>query len=347
MFRVSHSKKKCNAKTIPMTCKFCGEEVFYFSCDHGAKVFFEELGPPWTRHIHEERMKGIEAEMQADLKKVEAQFETAKSVLEEVLTEHRFDIGLLTSTSEFLTETIRDLKGMLEFAENQKSEFESDLIETTEFLEDSNEKVFTKDSHQEREIGKPLSGPQCITVNGEQYHLTARQVENLKSVYKADRTRNPKAGPGGTVKKVLVEPGILPKSDTNHAWNAVARIVGHLTPAQKRASKPVNKPLKNVKKEGSAGDFQRKPEPQGKLFSGLECITVRGKQYYLSSQQVENLKAAYKADRTRNPKAGPTGAIQRVLVSKGIIPETDVNHAWNAVARIVGHLTPTQKRRRR
>lgn len=40
----------CNSKTYPTRCKFCGEKVFYFTCDHGSKVFFDSLGVPWPLH---------------------------------------------------------------------------------------------------------------------------------------------------------------------------------------------------------------------------------------------------------------------------------------------------------
>lgn len=39
----------CNSKTIPTTCPFCGERVFFFSCDHGSRVYFDELGD-WEIH---------------------------------------------------------------------------------------------------------------------------------------------------------------------------------------------------------------------------------------------------------------------------------------------------------
>lgn len=41
----------CNARTYPTVCRYCGRAVFYFSCDCGCKVFFDELGPPWPRHL--------------------------------------------------------------------------------------------------------------------------------------------------------------------------------------------------------------------------------------------------------------------------------------------------------
>ena len=40
----------CNSRTYPMTCKYCGDRVFYFSCDCGSKLFFDELGQPWPIH---------------------------------------------------------------------------------------------------------------------------------------------------------------------------------------------------------------------------------------------------------------------------------------------------------
>ncbi len=41
----------CNARTYPTVCHYCGQRVFYFSCDCGCKVFFDELGPPWPQHM--------------------------------------------------------------------------------------------------------------------------------------------------------------------------------------------------------------------------------------------------------------------------------------------------------
>ena len=97
---------------------------------------------------------------------------------------------------------------------------------------------FPKDSRRTRGMkGKPLSGPQEFTVKGRRISLSAQQVEKLKSTYNADKERNPKAGPNGAVQKVLVDPGLIPAHHANNAWNAVARIVGHLTPAQKQAIK--------------------------------------------------------------------------------------------------------------
>jgi hypothetical protein len=40
----------CGARTFPTTCRYCGEKVFYFSCNCGCKVFFDRLGWPWPKH---------------------------------------------------------------------------------------------------------------------------------------------------------------------------------------------------------------------------------------------------------------------------------------------------------
>jgi hypothetical protein len=31
-------------------CPVCGKLVFYYQNDHGSKVFFDDLGPPWPKH---------------------------------------------------------------------------------------------------------------------------------------------------------------------------------------------------------------------------------------------------------------------------------------------------------
>ncbi len=40
----------CTTRTFPAKCRFCGDEVFFFSCSCGSRVFFDELGPPWPEH---------------------------------------------------------------------------------------------------------------------------------------------------------------------------------------------------------------------------------------------------------------------------------------------------------
>lgn len=40
----------CGTRTWPTHCSSCSGEVFFFTCEHGSKVFFDELGPPWPIH---------------------------------------------------------------------------------------------------------------------------------------------------------------------------------------------------------------------------------------------------------------------------------------------------------
>lgn len=40
----------CSTRTFPTKCSRCGDDVFFFSCTCGSKVFFDELGWPWPEH---------------------------------------------------------------------------------------------------------------------------------------------------------------------------------------------------------------------------------------------------------------------------------------------------------
>ncbi len=40
----------CRTHTFPTKCKYCGDDVFFFSCTCGSRVFFDELGWPWPEH---------------------------------------------------------------------------------------------------------------------------------------------------------------------------------------------------------------------------------------------------------------------------------------------------------
>lgn len=40
----------CGTQTWPTKCPSCREEVFFFSCLCGSKVFFDSLGFPWPEH---------------------------------------------------------------------------------------------------------------------------------------------------------------------------------------------------------------------------------------------------------------------------------------------------------
>ena len=40
----------CNTVTFPTKCPSCSEPVFFFRCDCGSAVFFDDLGEPWPEH---------------------------------------------------------------------------------------------------------------------------------------------------------------------------------------------------------------------------------------------------------------------------------------------------------
>lgn len=42
--------KHCNSRSWETSCKYCGLKIFYFTCDHGIKVFFDKRGKPWPVH---------------------------------------------------------------------------------------------------------------------------------------------------------------------------------------------------------------------------------------------------------------------------------------------------------
>ena len=41
---------RCNSVTWPTKCRDCNERVFFFRCDCGSGVFFDELGGSWPLH---------------------------------------------------------------------------------------------------------------------------------------------------------------------------------------------------------------------------------------------------------------------------------------------------------
>jgi hypothetical protein len=45
------AKKLIRSRTTPnANCPECGAKVFYYENEHGSRVFFDELGPPWPKH---------------------------------------------------------------------------------------------------------------------------------------------------------------------------------------------------------------------------------------------------------------------------------------------------------
>lgn len=63
----------CGAKTYPTRCRYCHEQVFYFECRCGSKVFFSELGGSWPEHrclqllIHRHGKEFVERGMAAQM----------------------------------------------------------------------------------------------------------------------------------------------------------------------------------------------------------------------------------------------------------------------------------------
>lgn len=50
MYQGSHGPHICASTTYPTTCQSCRQDVFYFSCSHGSRVFFDDLGEDWPVH---------------------------------------------------------------------------------------------------------------------------------------------------------------------------------------------------------------------------------------------------------------------------------------------------------
>ena len=42
----------CATRTFGTKCPDCDAAVFYFTCNHGSRVFFDALGWPWPEHRH-------------------------------------------------------------------------------------------------------------------------------------------------------------------------------------------------------------------------------------------------------------------------------------------------------
>jgi hypothetical protein len=47
---VPNHSPDCYTKTYPTSCPYCGQEVFFFACSCGSKIFFDGLGDPWPQH---------------------------------------------------------------------------------------------------------------------------------------------------------------------------------------------------------------------------------------------------------------------------------------------------------
>ena len=59
MYLATHAPTVCNSRAHPTICQSCHQQVFYFFCDHGSKVFFDELGEGWPEHSCGQRMHAV------------------------------------------------------------------------------------------------------------------------------------------------------------------------------------------------------------------------------------------------------------------------------------------------
>ena len=123
------------------------------------------------------------------------------------------------STAKAYESKITKLEGEVDVLEAAKSEY-------TRVLNRRKRKSTKRSTTANSATGEPKSGPQTITVMGMEVNLSAEVVEDLKESYAKDGKIQP------AVNTVLVDRGIISEDQKNHAWNSVARIVGHLTPAQ-------------------------------------------------------------------------------------------------------------------
>ena len=46
--------------TIPIVCPICGDAVFLYQSEHGGRVFFDELGPPWPKHFCTDQARTVQ-----------------------------------------------------------------------------------------------------------------------------------------------------------------------------------------------------------------------------------------------------------------------------------------------
>ncbi len=56
----------CHARTLPIRCKYCGDSVYYFACDHGLKLLLDDLGAPWPEHQCTGYLKAVSADEMLD-----------------------------------------------------------------------------------------------------------------------------------------------------------------------------------------------------------------------------------------------------------------------------------------
>ena len=46
----------CGGRIDKIACKYCGQPVYLYTCNHGSCVVFEQSEPPWPKHYCDEHM---------------------------------------------------------------------------------------------------------------------------------------------------------------------------------------------------------------------------------------------------------------------------------------------------
>ena len=366
MFPANHSKQKCNAKTYPITCKYCGESVYYFSCDCGSSVFFEKLGDPWPRHncrpyldlhelsAHRETKVWLDWSQNQDNTWYQLN-RLSKEVIKSLYHNGVYIIWYFDESN--FPEIVKVAGGFLGKRINAdlqdpkvQNYAEHTLQVTWARVPSIHLKSVTVYLSQKLQplIGIYYSGDTPVPVNLP-WSIYQGEITVSKTGMKTELERN--EGQLTSARLLLEGAQITLQEEFKHLTETIERLEGILESVKRRKNEvekriiKTHKPLVKHAKEESSKDSHPESDIQGKSLSGPQKFTVKGKRISLSAPQVEKLKAIYKADKELNPKAGPNGAVKKVLVKTGIIPPNHANNAWNAVARIVGHLTPAQKRK--
>lgn len=366
MFPASHSKQKCNAKTYPITCKYCGESVYYFSCDCGSGVFFEELGAPWPRHnchaysdLHESSAHR-EARVWLDWSQNQDNTWYQLNRLSKEVIKSLYHNGVYIiwyfDESNFpkIVKVAGGFLGKRIDTDRQDSEVQNyagHILQVTwasvPSIHLKSVAVYLSQKLQPL-VGIYYSGNTPVPVNLP-WSIYQGEITMSKTGMKTELGRN--EGQLTSARLLLEGAQSALQEEYKHLTEIIKRLESILKSTKRRKNevekliKTHKPPVEYTKEEEFSGDSHRKSEVQGKSLSGPQKFTVKGKRISLSAQQVEKLKKIYEADRKLNPKAGPNGAIKKVLVETGLIPPGHAKNAWGAAARIVGHLTPKQKRK--
>ena len=76
----------CRTRTFRTDCRDCRDPVFFMSCNCGSAVLFDELGPPWPKHLCDTIQK-------MEVKIEELGKETVEWALAQRMMTRRFDVA--------------------------------------------------------------------------------------------------------------------------------------------------------------------------------------------------------------------------------------------------------------